>query len=226
MGREPVNQAPAFAEHFPLEINSLVLNQPMSPPFGGFFVKNNARIGLLSILLCYPIFFFSRQSIGYLVITMFLACLPSFFNPAFADQNQPTLNFVKSGNAPETEWLPYNAYLQDIEQAGVEWQKTKILLEQQLTLSTLRENLGLDLTDLGFAEGYSHFGALLSSNLKPYANIDKGRGQHWLVLEGRYGPLTASNPLVERWIKTYVTYDTLNKKIIRVTLAIDGQKLE
>jgi hypothetical protein len=226
MGREPVNQAPAFADHFQSKINSLVPNQPMSPPFCGFFVKKNARIGLLSILICYPIFFFSWQNVRYVVITMFLACLTSFFNTTFADQNQPILNFVKSGKAPETKWLPYNTYLHDIEQAGVEWQKTKILLEQQLTLSTLRENLDLNLTDLGFAEGYSHFGALLSSNLQPYAHIDKGRGQHWLVLEGRYGPLTASNPLVERWIKTYVTYDTLNKKIIRVTMAIDGQKLE
>ena len=146
--------------------------------------------------------------------------------PSFAGEASPELNFVKEGKIPETEWLPYDNYLEDVEQAKAEWKKAKPLLERQLTWAKIKEQLGLEESDLGFARGFGNLGVIIGDNLHPVAPIDKGGGRRWLVFESMYGPLSPAIPLVTRWIKTYVTYDTVNKKIIRVTLAIEGDKLE
>jgi len=146
--------------------------------------------------------------------------------PTFAGEAYPKLNFVKEGKIPETEWLPYDHYLEDVEQARAEWSKIRPMVEQQLTFATIKEHLGLEESDLGFAGSFRNLGALISDSMNPFAHIDKGGGRRWLVFEGAYGPLRPSIPLVVRWIKTYITYDTVDKRIIRVTMTIEGQKFE
>jgi hypothetical protein len=95
-----------------------------------------------------------------------------------------------------------------------------------LTFPLLNDHLGLEVRDLGFAEGYTNLASILGETLQPFAQIDKGNGRRWLVFASTYGPLQSSTPLMRRWIKTYITYDTLDKNIIRVTLAVEGEKLE
>ena len=69
-------------------------------------------------------------------------------------------------------------------------------------------------------------GAILGGSLNPVTRLDKGGHRHWAGVRGRLCPLRSYKPLVTRWIKTYVTYDTVDKKIIRATLAVEGGKLE
>ena len=145
---------------------------------------------------------------------------------AEAVDEYPKLDFVKDGKIPETQWLPYEKYPEDVAQAHAAWIKTKAVLAQQLTLTAIKENLGLEESDLGFAEGYANLGAIFSDSLTSFAQIDKGGGRRWLVFESTYGPLRPSIPLVVRWIKTYITYDTADKRIIRVTMGVDARKLE
>lgn len=136
------------------------------------------------------------------------------------------LSFSKEGKVPETEWLPYDRYPDDVAQAHAEWSRIRPILEQQLTFASIKESLGLEETDLGFPPDIRDLGAIISQRLNPYAHIDKGGGRRWLVFEGRFGPLRPAIPLVERWLKTYVTYDTLDQRIVRVTLAVVGEKYE
>ena len=145
-----------------------------------------------------------------------------------ADTGEPyqKLNFIKDGKIPETQWLPYEQYPDDVAQAQAAWIKTKPVLERQLTMTAIKENLGVEESDLGFAEGYVYPGAIFSDSLTPFAQIDKGGSRRWLVFENSYGPLRPSVPLVARWIKTYITYDTADKRIIRVTMGVDARKLE
>jgi hypothetical protein len=63
-------------------------------------------------------------------------------------------------------------------------------------------------------------------SVDPFARIDQGGGRQWLVFDGAFGPLRNAPPLVVRWIKTYVTYDTIDRRIIKVTMTIEGEKLE
>jgi len=145
---------------------------------------------------------------------------------AEAVDEYPKLDFVKDGKIPETQWLPYEKYPEDVAQAHAAWINIKPVLAQQLTLTAIKENLGLEESDLGFAEGYANLGAIFSDSLTSFAQIDKGGGRRWLVFESTYGPLRPSIPLVVRWIKTYITYDTADKRIIRVTMGVDARKLE
>jgi len=160
----------------------------------------------------------------------FVALLPGFLvyshTPAWAGEIYPQLNFVKEGKAPETELLPYDRYLIDVEHARVAWARARPSLARHLNFPLLKDRLGLDERDLGFAEGYTNLTTILGETLQPFAHIDKGNGRRWLVFASTFGPLHASTPLVRRWIKTYITYDTLDKNIIRVTLAVEGEKLE
>lgn len=100
------------------------------------------------------------------------------------------------------------------------------MVARQLTFTNIKEHLGLEESDLGFATDFKDLGAIISDYMKLSAHIDKGGGRRWLVFEGTYGPLRPSIPLVVRWIKTYITYDTVDKRIIRVTMTIEGQKFE
>jgi hypothetical protein len=146
--------------------------------------------------------------------------------PTLADETHPKLNFAKGGKIPEKEWLPYDHYLEDVEQARAEWSRMRPMVARQLTFPNIKEHLGLEESDLGFATDFKDLGAIISDHMKLSAHIDKGGGRRWLVFEGTYGPLRPSIPLVVRWIKTYITYDTVDKRIIRVTMTIEGQKFE
>jgi hypothetical protein len=164
--------------------------------------------------------------------TLFIASMLLFAywldisNTAEAGEPYPILSFVKDGKIPETQWLPYEQYPDDVAQAQAAWIKTKPVLERQLTMTAIKENLRVEESDLGFAEGYVNPGAIFSDSLTPFAQIDKGGSRRWLVFENSYGPLRPSVPLVARWIKTYITYDTADKRIIRVTMGVDARKLE
>jgi hypothetical protein len=167
------------------------------------------------------------KTIVFFMASMLLfACGLDMSNTAGAGEPYPKLNFVKDGKIPETQWLPYEKYPEDVAQAHAAWINIKPVLAQQLTLTAIKENLGLEESDLGFAEGYANLGAIFSNSLTSFAQIDKGGGRRWLVFESTYGPLRPSIPLVVRWIKTYVTYDTADKRIIRVTMGVDAWKLE
>ena len=174
---------------------------------------------------------FSSDALGktiflFIALMLLFVCGLDISNPAGAGEPYPKLNFVKDGKIPEMQWLPYEQYPEDVAQAHVAWIKTKPVLAQQLTLTAIEENLDLEESDLGFAEGYANLGAIFSDSLTSFAQIDKGGGRRWLVFESTYGPLRPSIPLVVRWIKTYVTYDTGDKRIIRVTMGVDARKLE
>ena len=161
-----------------------------------------------------------------LITQPLLVCLLAIAVPASSEETYPIVGFARQGKIPETQWLPYDGYLADADLARAAWVKAKPMLGRQLTWAGLKEQLGLEASDLGFAEGFQDLSAIIGSAQNLFAHIDKGGGRRWLVFEGVYGPLRISRPLVTRWIKTYVTYDTLDKKIIRVTLAIEGDKSE
>jgi hypothetical protein len=143
-----------------------------------------------------------------------------------AEAGDPQLNFIKSGKIPETEWLPYENYLKDAEYARTAWERLKPILARQLTFGLLKKRLGLDAKDLGFADGYENLGAIMDGPISLSTPIDKGGGRRWLVFQSTYGPLHSSTPSVLRRINSYITYDTLDQRIIRVTLAIVGEKSE
>jgi hypothetical protein len=58
---------------------------------------------------------------------------------------------------------------------------------------------------------------------KPVRADDK---QGRLVLEGTVDTLPSHHPLVTRWLKAYLVYDTATKKVVRVIVTIRGQAVE
>lgn len=161
-----------------------------------------------------------------IVSLLLVAVVGAVSIPAWGGEAYPEVNFFRHGKAPEREWLPYEQYPDDVEQAQAAWSKTRPLLERQLTFAKVKQELGLDASDLGFAEGVGTPAGIIGFPLNPFAHIDKGSGRRWLIFDGVYGPLRSAPPLVVRWIKTYVTYDTIDRSIIRVTMTIDGEKFE
>jgi hypothetical protein len=61
--------------------------------------------------------------------------------PAFGGEAYPTLNLVKEGKIPETEWLPYDHYLEDVEQARAEWSRIRPMVARQLTFTNINSTL-------------------------------------------------------------------------------------
>jgi hypothetical protein len=72
-------------------------------------------------------------------------------------------------------------------------------------------------------EAYATVPPLEKSQLQPVATDEQ---QGIIVLESTIDTLPTHNPLVTRWLKAFVRYDTQRQAIVRVTVTIRGQVLE
>jgi hypothetical protein len=72
-------------------------------------------------------------------------------------------------------------------------------------------------------EAYATVPPLEKAELRPVA-VDEKEGV--ILLEGTLDTLPTHSPLVTRWLKAFVRYDTSAQRIARVTITIRGQVLE
>ncbi|HPM81566.1 MAG TPA: endonuclease/exonuclease/phosphatase family protein, partial [Candidatus Anammoximicrobium sp.] len=72
-------------------------------------------------------------------------------------------------------------------------------------------------------EGYTTVPPLEKAQLYPVAANEE---QGTILLESTIDTLPAHSPLVTRWLKAFVRYDTRGQKIAHVTITIRGQRLE
>ena len=71
-------------------------------------------------------------------------------------------------------------------------------------------------------EAYATVPPLEKAQFQPVA-ADENQGI--ILLESTVDTLPTHNPLVTRWLKTFVRYDTQRHEIVQVTITIRGQVL-
>ena len=72
-------------------------------------------------------------------------------------------------------------------------------------------------------KAYTTVPPLEKAQLQPVAADEK---QGIILLESTSDTLPTHHPLVTRWLKAFVRYDTRGRKIAHVTITIRGQRLE
>jgi hypothetical protein len=108
----------------------------------------------------------------------------------------------------------------DINRANAAWKKESKRLTMLLTVAHVRS---LSRWAKEQMRAYQTVPSLGDVRLQPIG-LDERRGR--IVLEGTIDTLPSHHPLVTRWLKVYVLYDILDRKITHVTLTIRGQVLE
>lgn len=108
----------------------------------------------------------------------------------------------------------------DLSRVQTEWKRRAPTIQALLTPERVRS---LSRWAVKQMEAYATVPPLEKSQLLPVA-VDEKQGI--IVLESTVDTLPTHNPLVTRWLKALVRYDTRSQKIAHVTITIRGQVLE
>jgi hypothetical protein len=108
----------------------------------------------------------------------------------------------------------------DNKRANAAWKEESKRLTMLLTAAHVRS---LSRWAKEQMKAYQTVSPLADVRLQPIGVDDRSSR---IVLEGTIDTLPSHHPLVTRWLKVYVLYDTLDRKIVHVSLTIRGQVLE
>jgi endonuclease/exonuclease/phosphatase family metal-dependent hydrolase len=111
-------------------------------------------------------------------------------------------------------------YAADLRRLQTDWRAKAPIIQALLTPERVRS---LSRWAAKHMEMYATVPPLEKAQLQPVAADDK---QGIILLESTIDTLPTHSPLVTRWLKAYVRYDTRNGTIIHVTITIRGQVLE
>jgi hypothetical protein len=108
----------------------------------------------------------------------------------------------------------------DLRRVQAEWKTKSPTIQALLTPERVQS---LSRWAVKQMEGYTIVPALEKAQLQPVA-ADEKHGT--ILLESTIDTLPTHHPLVTRWLKAFVRYDTRGKNIVHVTITIRGQRLE
>jgi hypothetical protein len=111
-------------------------------------------------------------------------------------------------------------HAEDLRRVQAEWKTKSPAIQAVLTPERVQS---LSRWAVKQMEGYTIVPALEKAQLQPVAADEK---QGTILLESTIDTLPTHHPLVTRWLKAFVRYDTRGKNIVHVTITIRGQRLE
>ena len=111
-------------------------------------------------------------------------------------------------------------YTKEVKKAMVDWEKKRSWVEAKITPELARELSRWAIKEM---KNYKKVSPLSKVKFMPVRfNTD----HKMIVLEGTIDTLPAHSPIITRWLKIFLVYDTINDEIIRATITIKGEILE
>ena len=111
-------------------------------------------------------------------------------------------------------------YAKEVKNALLEWEKVRPWVEKRVTPKKAK---ALSQWAIKEMEKYTKVSPLSKVKFIP---VRFNEDHRMIVLEGTIDTLPAHSPIVTRWLKIFLIYDTINKQIIRATITIKGEILE
>jgi len=126
------------------------------------------------------------------------------------------------GRPNDSRWLAADdaKRADDLRRVQAEWKTRTPTIQSLLTPERVRS---LSRWAAKQMEGYTTVPPLEKAQLHPVAANEE---QGTILLESTIDTLPTHSPLVTRWLKAFVRYDTRGQKIAHVTITIRGQRLE
>lgn len=111
-------------------------------------------------------------------------------------------------------------YVEEVTNALLEWKKVRPWVEKRVTPKKAKRLSQWAQKEM---EKYTRVPPLTRIKLIP---VRFNKDHRMIVLEGTIDTLPAHSPIITRWLKIFLIYDTINKQIIRATITIKGEILE
>ena len=111
-------------------------------------------------------------------------------------------------------------YVKEVKNALLEWEKVRPWVEKKVTPKKAKKLSQWAQKEM---EKYTKVPPLSKVKFTP---VRFNEDHRMIVLEGTVDTLPAHSPIVTRWLKLFLIYDTINKQIIRATITIKGEILE
>ena len=164
------------------------------------------------------------------ILVILLLIMPGYSKPSkqkktdVLEQYPLSLSFVR-----EMEYIPElngwescskDDYKDEVKKALADWEKKRAWVETRITPEIAR---GLSRWAIKEMVNYKKVSPLSNVAFIPVRFIPDHR---MIVLEGTIDTLPAHSPIVTRWLKIFLIFDTINNEIIRATITIKGEILE
>lgn len=164
------------------------------------------------------------------IVVVLLLIIPGYSKPSkkkkadVQEQYPLSICFVR-----EMEYMPElngwescskEDYKEEVKKALVDWEKKCTWVETRITPELARELSRWAIKEM---KNYKKVSPLSKVKFIP---VRFNPDHRMIVLEGTIDTLPAHSPIVTRWLKIFLVYDTVNKEIIRATITIKGEILE
>jgi len=147
-----------------------------------------------------------------------LACVPSWLG--FVPEMERIADL--DGSLREYRWSEADGtkHAAELRRVQADWKTRAPIIQTLLTPERVRS---LSKWAVKQMEAYATVPPLEKMEFQPVVTDEK---QGIIVLESTVDTLPAHHPLVTRWLKALVRYDTQSHAIVQVTITIRGQRLE
>ena len=147
-----------------------------------------------------------------------LEWVPSWLT--LAPEMEQIADLDRGSNAPRWSAADDAKHAADLRRVQADWKMKAPMIQTLLAPQRVRS---LSRWAVKQMEAYATVPPLEKAELRPVA-VDEKEGV--ILLEGTLDTLPTHSPLVTRWLKAFVRYDTSAQRIARVTITIRGQVLE